>query len=186
MIPFEEFVAHVNRNNISLSSQIPQSMYETNEYLIENHPNLIEYAVFNGSIQIFQYLKFNNVDLKSSLWLYAIHSKNAEIIHLLEEYNVHPEDESFIKVYTEAIKCHHNDIANYIEGNLLNVNKNDKNCNFTEEVSDCCFDYSNYLFLPDDYNQSYVFFSLCKNNYSNIVNLILKNKKDEIESTIVF
>ena len=48
-------------------------------------PTLIEYAAFNGSIQIFQYLKMNKVELNEELWSYAIHSGNAQIIHLLEE-----------------------------------------------------------------------------------------------------
>ena len=30
----------------------------------------------------------NEVDLTSSLWLYAIHSNNAELIHMLETNNV--------------------------------------------------------------------------------------------------
>lgn len=46
---------------------------------------MIEYAIFNGSIQIFQYLKLNNTQLTPSLWFYSIHCKNPEIIHILEE-----------------------------------------------------------------------------------------------------
>ena len=61
-------------------SQISNSIFETNLFLIENIPTIIEYASFFGSIQIFQYLKYNNIKLEPSLWLCAIHGKNAEII----------------------------------------------------------------------------------------------------------
>lgn len=50
--------------------------------------SIIEYASFFGSIQIFQYLIMNKVELKPSLWLYAIHSQNAELISLLEENKI--------------------------------------------------------------------------------------------------
>ena len=46
---------------------------------------LIEYAAFFGSIQIFNYLKLNKISLTPSLWKYAIHGNNAEIIQILEE-----------------------------------------------------------------------------------------------------
>ena len=80
----EEFIAYVNQACISLTSKIKTSIFETNEFLIENEPTLIEYSAFYGSIQIFQYLQLNNVELKPNLWFYAIHSQNAELIHILE------------------------------------------------------------------------------------------------------
>lgn len=59
-----------------------------------------------GAIQIFKYLQLNRVPLTSSLWLFAIHGKNAEMIHL--EYNrVKPIDNSFDQCFKESIKCHH-------------------------------------------------------------------------------
>ena len=59
--------------------------------LIKN-PTLFEYSTFYESIQIFQYLKTNQVKLTPSLWLYVIHSNNAEMIFLLEENHVELED----------------------------------------------------------------------------------------------
>ena len=61
----------------------------------------------------------NNVKLTSSLWIYAIHSRNAELIHLLEENGIESEDKTFEECLKESIKCHHNDIANYIKENCL-------------------------------------------------------------------
>ena len=82
----EEFISYVNRTNLSLLTKIKPSFYETNSFLIDKEPTLIEYASFFGSIQIIQYLKYNKVPLTSSLRLYAIHSNNPELIHFLEEY----------------------------------------------------------------------------------------------------
>ena len=48
----EEFIAYVNRNSISLESRIKSSIFETNSFLIDKEPLLIEYAAFYGSIQI--------------------------------------------------------------------------------------------------------------------------------------
>ena len=78
--------------------------------LISQQPTLIEYASFFGSIEIYQFLNFNNVLLRPRLWYYSIHSKNAEIIHLLEENNIIPNDKSYIKCFEESIKCHHNEL----------------------------------------------------------------------------
>ena len=88
----QDFIIFINKNSYSLSSEINQSIYETNNFILKmmkkSKITLIEYAAFYGSFQIFQYLKLNNVDLKPSLWLYAIHGKNAEIIQLLENNQV--------------------------------------------------------------------------------------------------
>ena len=71
------------------------SIFETNRFLINKTPKLIEYAAFFGSIQIFNYLITNNAEIKPSMWLYAIHGKNAEIIHLIEENQIRPQDGSY-------------------------------------------------------------------------------------------
>ena len=49
---------------------------------------LFECYVFFVSIQIFQYLVMNKTKFIPSLCLYAIHSKNAELIYLLESNEV--------------------------------------------------------------------------------------------------
>ena len=84
----EEFVAYVNKNNFYLSSDIEPSIFETNSFLNKHKSTLIEYAAFFGSIQIFQYLQINKVKLEPSLWLYAIHGRNADLIHHLETNDV--------------------------------------------------------------------------------------------------
>ena len=87
----KEFVSYMIRTNSSLSSKIPPSIFETNSFLIERkNTTLIEYSAFFGSIKIFQYLMMKGVEYTASLWLYAIHSKNAELIHILDENNAFP------------------------------------------------------------------------------------------------
>ena len=87
----ENFVQYITKNFYSLNSRIAQSVYETNSFLIKNNqPSLIEYEAFFGSIEIFQYSKINNVEMKESLWFYTIHGNNPEIIHLLEESHDKP------------------------------------------------------------------------------------------------
>ena len=66
--------------------------------------------LFFGSIEIYQFLNFNNVLLRPRLWYYSIHSKNAEIIHFLEENHVTPKDNTYEECYKESIKCHHNEL----------------------------------------------------------------------------
>ena len=78
--------------------------------------SLIEYVIFFGSIQIFNYLRHNGVKLKSSMFIYAIHGQSAEIIHFLEENKILPSKDdkiSFRKIFIESIKCHHIDVANF-------------------------------------------------------------------------
>ena len=99
----EEF-AYVNKTNLSLSkTTIKPSFFGTNSILIKNKEiTLIEYAAFFGSIQVFQYLSLNNVDLKPSLWLYSIHSKNPDLIHLIEESDINPPNNSYKKCLEES------------------------------------------------------------------------------------
>ena len=172
----EEFITYVSKMNISLNSTIKPSIFETHKYLIENEStNLIEYAAFFGSIQIFQYLRLNDVELQPSLWSYAIHSNNAEMIHLLEQKQVQPPD-SFKSCLLESIKCNHNDFANYIQNNLLPKDQIDLK-DMKDNVIEYAFRYSNYLYLPNEYDKS-EFYHFCYYKYSKIVNqLIDANEK---------
>ena len=123
------FITHVNQTCAPLSSKIKRSIFETNSFLIDQEPTMLEYAAFFGSVQIFQYLLIQGVKPTSSLWIYAIHSKNAEIINILESKHIEPEDNTYEVCFEESIKCHHNKIGFYIKDNLLkNSCKNHLNC----------------------------------------------------------
>ena len=63
----EEFITYVKRNDYSINSYVPSSPYETNPLLM-NRTNLIEYAAFFGSSQIFKYLHLNGAK-SDSLWM---------------------------------------------------------------------------------------------------------------------
>ena len=88
---------------------------------------LIEYAVFYGSIEIFNHLRLEGVKLTSSLRPLAIQGQNAKMIHFLEDNQVELEDKSYKQVFYESIKCHHNDIIfkiicfNYIQNHIIQL-----------------------------------------------------------------
>ncbi|KAK8847126.1 hypothetical protein M9Y10_019707 [Tritrichomonas musculus] len=175
----DEFVEYMTRANISLSSQIEESIFETNAFLNENNPTLIEYAAFYGSIQIFNYLRMNEVELTPSLWLFVIHSKNEEIIYILENEKVDPPNKTFETCLNESIKCHHNEIADYIINNLIEDSRKIKKN--TESFVEISFKYYNYEYYPEEMNENFLFFYLAQYNYEYIVDRWLLNKMEELE-----
>ena len=142
----QEFISYVNRSNIQLNSEVKCSIFETNSFLNKHlHTTLIEYSAFFGSIQIFRFLLMNKVQLKPSLWLYSIHSNNAELIHLLESYEILPMNGMYNGCLIESIKCHHNAIAEYIDNNLLT--KTGKQNSY---ILSNIMKYHNYSYFPYD------------------------------------
>ena len=96
----EEFISYVNKTVYSLLNRIEPSIFETNSFLIDKKPTLIEYAAFYGSIQILQYLYLNNVGVSGSLWLYGIHSNNSDLLrNFIERNGIKPTDESFEQIF---------------------------------------------------------------------------------------
>lgn len=182
----DDFIIYVNQNNIKHSSIINTSIFETNSFLLKNKKTtLIEYAAFYGSIQIFQYLRFNNVEMSKRLWLYAIHGKNGELIHLLEENRIFPEYGSYFKCLQESIKCHHNDIVNYINDNY--INQSDKITNFDDNIIAYSFHYRNYKFMPNNLKKHvFISYYLCRYDYISIVNFLLNNNSFDIKNKIVY
>ena len=183
----EDFITYVNRNNISLTSTFFSSIYETNSLLLKRgNIQLIEYAAFCGSIQIFKYLYLNKVELTPSLWIFAVHGDNPEIIHILEDKKIKPEiktkkvdneeeeNERYLNVFIECVKCHHNDIANYIYENYLNK---DKDCIVMKK----CLRFFNFSLLEKKFLKYDAFFYyLCKNDYYSSIDILLKNNKIDV------
>ncbi|KAK8854424.1 hypothetical protein M9Y10_016986 [Tritrichomonas musculus] len=177
----EEFDAYINKTNTSKNSKIKRSIFETNSFLIKKkETSLIEYAAFFGSIQIFQFLRINGVALSESLWLYSIHSNNAELIHILERDNVKPPNGSYDRCFVEAIKCHHNEIARYIKDNYIEEGIKD------EKYKSCTFRYHNFEFIPTNFTESEAFFYLTFYNYQKLVDIYLETRKNDIEAKIIF
>ena len=115
----DDFIIFTNKTNIPLNSKIPSSLFETNQFLIVNSPTFIEYAAFYGSMQIIKYMVMNGINMKPSIWLYAIHSNNPELIHYIEEKGVEPPDYSYLECLAESIKCFWTNITEYIKNNLI-------------------------------------------------------------------
>ena len=177
----EEFIVFVNKNGFTLWSQIEFSIFETNLYLIENNPTVIEYAAFFGSTQIFKYLYLNGCELTPSLWLYSIHGNNQEIIHILEENKIKPKDETYIECYNEAIKCHHNEMAEYFCKNFLDNKTIDDINHLSKSIK-----YSNFHFFPKNFKDNFAFHELCHFNYYWYVNYLIETEKIDINEKIIF
>lgn len=189
----EEFVTYISQTQIPLSSKISNSIFETKLFLIENKPTIIEYASFFGSIQIFQYLKYNNVKLEPSLWLYAIHGKNAEIIHLLEQLKLVPKDKSYQECLMTAIKCYHNDIANYINDNVAlqlthDIFENDTIDEFFYiwNIYSYAFGFNNFSFIDQFLDNKFIILYLCNYNYLYLVKLLLEEKSLNLNVKIIY
>lgn len=177
----EDFVAYTNRTNFLLSSKVSSSIFETNLFLLKHEPTLIEYSAFYGSIQIFTYLFLNKVKLSPSIWLYAIHSKSSDLIHFIEP-KVKPPKNNFCECYEESVKCHHIDIMNYIK-NTLFQNGEEKLINELvlslryfnfSLMSNILGNFGNVEEIAKDDN---AFYYLCKSDYCNIVDFLLKNSR---------
>ena len=182
----EDFIAYVNKNCISRNATINQSLFETNSFLINKQSQLIEYAVFFGSIQIFTFLKNEKVELTSSLWPNAIHGKNAEIIHLLEEnhvklpatllQNIQKDDEqSYREVFMESIKCNHNEIANYFLINYLQIEDKHSRDTIIQSLK-----YYNFSLLQTKHINKSSFGYLCYYDYYPLVSDLLKIQNIDI------
>ncbi|KAK8898747.1 hypothetical protein M9Y10_001039 [Tritrichomonas musculus] len=171
----DEFIIYVSKTNISLSSVINQSIFETNNFLIDKTPTLIEYAAFFGSIQIFHFIRLNNIELTPSLWTYAIHGRNYEIIHLLEENHVFPS--SYKECLIESIKCHHNEITDYIRNNYCD--NNDLNSNvFIQSIK-----YYNFIYFSEKRmkQSKNIFYFLCKYDYCQLIKLLVDRKFNNLD-----
>ena len=112
-----QFIKYINQNNYSLNSQINNSIFETNSFLSDKKPTLIEYSAFYGSIQIYKFLIMNQVQMTDSLCFYAIHGLNPELFHMIEENN--EIKISYEKCLMESIMCHHNEFAKYFIDNFI-------------------------------------------------------------------
>lgn len=172
----EDFIRFVNQKNINFNSTISSSIFETNPFLMrKNAPSLIEYSAFYGSIQIFKYLQLNGVDLQNSLWFYVIHGHYPELVHLLEENKINPSK----GIITESIKCHYDDMTNYIFNCVIDKESN-------EIVYSTCLQNRNYAFLHEnDVSDNFAFYFFCKYDYVKPVRICLNSYKPDVNAIIV-
>ncbi|KAK8845821.1 hypothetical protein M9Y10_020744 [Tritrichomonas musculus] len=188
----DEFIAFVNRTNLSLQSVAAKSIYETNSYLNNKvkyvtrytfHPTLIEYAAFFGSFQIFKYLFLNGAKIDRDFFHYAIHGNNPELFDFLEKNDLLRNCYSFTSLLAFAIKCHHNEMANYIlKKYLIEIPDNQKEYVTIESIKTY-----NFSFIQNNVMNLNIFYNLCKYDYAVIVEYLLQNKIDfDINKTLIF
>lgn len=181
----DEFISYSGRSLLKLTYQIKPSIFETNLFLLKHKKvTLIQYAAFYGAIQIFQYLKVNNVKLTPNLWLFAIHSQNAELIHILERDGIIPDDDLYEKCYLESVKCHHIEFINYFKQNYYQYNEK---INIFDVLKSFNFiELSNNDYIPDSINTHSLLSCLCKNDYYELSNIILNsNKRYEVNGNMM-
>ena len=173
----DDFKSYIKKRKISLTSKIEESIFETNLFLIGNDSvSLIEYAAFYGSIQIFKYLLENGAKYDSNLWIYAIHSQSLEMIQLLEETGV--DFDNYTKCIEEAIKCHHNEIFEYIKkkyGKKKKVN-----------LTNFALQYYNISLIDVDSIDELPFFDLCKFDYCTLADVILRKSDFDINEVRIY
>ena len=193
----EDFIVYMNQNNYKSNSTIKPSNYETNNFLLKKqnedgdekeneneNPTIIEYSAFFGSIQIFNYLLNNGVELTTSLWYYGIHGNNAEIIQILEDNQIKPlENESFKEILKESIKCHHNEIADYIQNNYLVKEKEEEETKY-EVVNG--IKYRNFKFINNEQMNETTFNYLCEYDYYTLVSILLNKTNIDINHKTIY
>ena len=150
----DEFIIYINKEKIPISSRIMTSIFETNSFLLENCPTLLEYSAFYGSVQIFRYLINKGAKFTPSLLNFSIHGQNHEIIEKTMN-NQNNTFKSYISCLIESIKCHCCGLTQFIFDSYLK--KSIENIKaFDESFNKHCLKYYNYACLRKMLNHSFV------------------------------
>lgn len=176
----EEFINYSKSYPLALSMPIKLSIFETHSLIINKQLSLFEYTAFCGSFQIFNYLYKNQVEMTPSLWIYSIHGGNLDIIHLIEQSKITPNNDSYEDCLTESIKCHHVDITNYILNNYFTKEKNIAAKAFPDGLK-----YYNFNFIEAEFINKSVFFDLCQYDYYPLVKILLKKSNIDINARTI-
>ncbi|KAK8840555.1 hypothetical protein M9Y10_030764 [Tritrichomonas musculus] len=181
----KEFIKFTEQRNLPLESDIKKSIFETNLLLsYKDKISLIEYASFYGSNDIIKYMEKKGVKLTSHMWIYAIASRNAELIRYLEDNHVSCYD--YEDILSISIECHYNEISNYIIDNL--IKEEDLQDNIENQCEYNLYQFAcesrNYCFFPTDMKYKNMFFYLCKYDYFTLVKLYLSEGTIDINATI--
>lgn len=134
--------------------------------------SLIEFAVMFGSEFIFKYLIANKVSIQnfSLISQLAVFSNNFNIIHILEDLNVHY-DFSSLKI---AIKCHHKELTEYIFSNYINF----KELSYFDVLFECLSNY-NYEFLFSHQEIFQQFENISNDKLSSLFQMAIKLKNKD-------
>lgn len=178
-----EFIRFVEQESIPLDFKIEASIYETNSCLNYKEENLFsfdttkrltEYAAFFGSIQIYKYLIVNNAEKSPTKTLnYAIYSNNIELVHIIEERieEKYIEGNYILDYANDAIKCYNNDMAEYFIGR------------YREKPNESLkYQVCNFGLIQEDKIDDDNFYFLCQYGYYKLVELLLKEKKFDLNN----
>lgn len=189
----KELGIYISRNNLSFNSYIPESIFETNPILQLCNPfniikgiTLLECASFYGSNYVIRFIEKNgDVELTSRMWKFAIHSQNVELIQYLEDkQSSHPSFTNIEEILEESIKCHHNDISDYIIKCF--ISETDFQYEFETNKSRILYgpavNYSNYYFFPENMKFKNMLFFLCRFDYLNDTALMRAAWKGPVET----
>ncbi|KAK8833905.1 hypothetical protein M9Y10_030414 [Tritrichomonas musculus] len=182
----EDFVSYSNQANFSLSSEVTESIFETNPLLMTyRRKELIYYAIFFGSLKIIRYMLMNGKKLTTYMWEYAIHSQNAELIKLFEENKIRISYQGYEPILEDSIRCHHNDFTSYFIDNMIDEKKFNENIEkkFNENIYCYSLQFYNYFFFPENLDNRFLFFYLCRFDYYKLVELFLKQGNININAT---
>ena len=81
----------------------------------------------------------------------------------------------YIECYKESMKCHHNDITNYIQNNLLQNDEENERDTLIQPLERC-----NFIFIQKEKINQFSFIDFCHYCYCLITNNLLKNKDIDI------
>lgn len=144
----EDFIEFVSLSDININTfKISMNDININEkyFILEffediQQLSLIEFSIMFGSELIFKYLIMNKISFQnfSLISQLAIMGNNFNIIHILEDFNIQYK----LPALKIAIKCHYNDLIEYI---ISNNNIFQMISNF-DILNECLINY-NYSFL---------------------------------------
>lgn len=176
----DKFVEYVSKNCIQLNGYVQRSIFETNLLLNKKEgATLIEYAAFFGSLQIVNFLRMSGVKIKRSLMKFAIHSNNADIIHLIEDFADKEDisDEDFYQSsFDETLKCHNFNLSQYFMSNFISNPVLDKSVKwlnfeyFPTTINEVVFYYVGENDLCDIFDDSNLKFSFDSRQSANRMN----------------
>lgn len=179
-----EFVKFTNSNEIDLHMEIELSMYETNSLFIDffnNNQNriydyvpvnLIAYAAFFGSLQIFNYL-LNKGVRNHYLLKFAIHGANTRIFRIIE--NAIDFTEFAEESFNDAIRYHNNYFALFIRSNYVY---------YARLYTYVALKYYNFYFVEPHQIDNRLIGTLCLYGYNNLVQICLKNGRFDINEPV--
>ena len=162
----DDFIVYMNSTNIDINKTI--KVERGNVFLRNKTVSLIQYAIYYGATQIFNYLKLNGAKIYNA-WMHAVYSNSADMIHLLEQNGIKLNNHE-IEDYIEAsITAHNSKIAIYLINNYSNHKVEDYYM-----FSFQCYNFD--FFLEEDFDLSVMFLFLFEYDYFDLISPLIKEK----------